>query len=40
MVRIHVNTPEVSFDVFVPRRFAVMRAIEIAEETDGDVSVG
>ena len=39
MVRIHVSTPEVSFDVFVPRRLAVMRAIEIAEETDGAVSI-
>lgn len=39
MVSIHVNTPEVSFDVLVPRRLAVMRAIEIAGETDGTVSI-
>lgn len=40
MVSIHVNTPEVSFDVIVPRKVAVLRAIELAEETDGTVSVG
>ena len=39
MVSIHVNTPEVSFDVIVPKRLAVLRAIEIAEETKGTVSV-
>ena len=39
MVSIHVNTPEVSFDVIVPKRLAVLRAIEIAEETNGTVSV-
>lgn len=39
MVSIHVSTPEVSFDVIVPKRLAVLRAIEIAEETDGTVSV-
>ena len=38
MVSIHVNTPEVSFDVIVPKRLAVLRAIEIAEETYGTVS--
>ena len=39
MVSIHVTTPEVSFDVIVPKRLAVLRAIEIAEETNGTVSV-
>ena len=39
MVSIHVSTPEVSFDVIVPKRLAVLRAIEIAEETDGTVSI-
>ena len=39
MVSIHVTTPEVSFDVLVPRRLAVLRLIEIAEETNGTVSV-
>lgn len=39
MVSIHVSTPEVSFDVIVPKRLAVLRAIEIAEETNGTVSV-
>lgn len=39
MVSIHVSTPEVSFDVLVPRRLAVMRMIEIADETNGTVSV-
>ena len=39
MVSIHVTTPEVSFDVLVPRKLAVLRAIEIAEETYGTVSV-
>ena len=39
MVSIHVTTPEVSFDVLVPRRLAVLRSIEIAEETNGTVSV-
>lgn len=38
MVSIHVSTPEVSFDVIVPKRLAVLRAIEIAEETYGTVS--
>ena len=39
MVSIHVSTPEVSFDLIVPKRLAVLRAIEIAEETNGTVSV-
>ena len=39
MISIHVSTPEVSFDVIVPKRLAVLRAIEIAEETKGTVSV-
>ena len=39
MISIHVSTPEVSFDVIVPKRLAVLRAIEIAEETNGTVSV-
>ena len=39
MVSIHVSTPEVSFDVIRPKRLAVLRAIEIAEETNGTVSV-
>lgn len=39
MVSIHVTTPEISFDVIVPKRLAVLRAIEIAEETNGTVSV-
>ena len=39
MVSIHVSTPEVSFDVIVPKRLAFLRAIEIAEETKGTVSV-
>ena len=39
MVSIHVNTPEISFDVLVPRKLAVLRAIEIAEETNGTISV-
>ena len=39
MVSIHVTTPDVSFDVLVPRRLAVLRAVELAEETDGTVSV-
>lgn len=39
MVSIHVNTPEVSFDVLVPRKIAVLRAMEIAEETYGTVSI-
>ena len=39
MVSIHVSTPEVSFDVIVPKRLVVLRAIEIAEETNGTVSV-
>ena len=39
MVSIHVSTPEVSFDVIVPKRLAVLRAIEIAEATKGTVSV-
>ena len=39
MVSIHVTTPEVSFDVIVPKQLAVLRAIEIAEETYGTVSV-
>ena len=39
MVNIHVSTPEVSFDIIVPKRLAVLRAIEIAEETNGTVSV-
>ena len=39
MVSIHVTTPEVSFDVLVPRRLAVLRAIELGGETGGDVSV-
>ena len=39
MVSIHVSTPEVSFDVLVPRRLAVLRSIELAEETNGTVSV-
>lgn len=39
MASIHVSTPEVSFDVLVPRRLAILRAIEIAEETGGDVSL-
>ena len=39
MVSIHVSTPEVSFDVIVPKRLTVLRAIEIAEETNGTVSV-
>ena len=39
MVSIHVSTPEVSFDVIVPKRLAVLRAIEIAEETNGTISV-
>lgn len=39
MVSIHVSTPEVSFDIIVPKRLAVLRAIEIAEETNGTVSV-
>ena len=39
MVSIHVTTPEVSFDVIVPKRLAVLRAIEIADETNGTVSV-
>ena len=39
MVSIHVSTPEVSFDVIVPKRLAVLRAIEIAEETKGTISV-
>ena len=39
MVSIHVSTPEVSFDVIVPKRLAVLRSIEIAEETNGTVSV-
>lgn len=38
MVSIHVSTPEVSFDVIVPKRLAVLRAIELAEETYGTVS--
>lgn len=38
MVSIHVNTPEVSFDVLVPKKIAVLRAIELAEETYGTVS--
>ena len=39
MVSIHVSTPEVSFDVIVPKRLAVLRAIEIAEETKGTISI-
>ena len=39
MIRIHVSTPEVSFDVDVPRGRAMLRAIELADETDGDVTV-
>ena len=39
MVSIHVSTPEVSFDVIVPKRLAVLRAIEIAEETLGTISI-
>lgn len=39
MVSIHVTTPEVSFDVIVPKRLAVLRAIEIADETYGTVSI-
>ena len=39
MVSIHVSTPEVSFDVLVPRKIAVLRAIEIAEETLGTISI-
>ena len=39
MVSIHVSTPEVSFDVIVPQRLAVLRAIEIAEVSNGTVSV-
>lgn len=39
MISIHVNTPEVSFDVLVPRKIAVLRAMEIAEETYGTVSI-
>ena len=39
MVSIHVSTPEVSVDIIVPKRLAVLRAIEIAEETKGTVSV-
>lgn len=39
MISIHVSTPEVSFDVLVPRKIAVLRAIEIAEETYGTVSI-
>ena len=39
MVSIHVTTPEVSFDVIVPKRLAVLRAIEIAEETRGTISI-
>lgn len=39
MVSIHVSTPEVSFDVIVPKRLAVLRAIEIAEETRGTISI-
>ena len=39
MVSIHVITTEVSFDVLVPRKLAVLRAIELAEETNGTVSV-
>ena len=39
MISIHVNTPEVSFDVLVPRKLAVLRAIEIAEETLGTISI-
>ena len=39
MVSIHVTTPEVSFDVIVPKRLAVLRAIEIAEETLGTISI-
>ena len=39
MVSIHVSTPEVSFDVLVPKRLAVFRAIELAEETNGTISV-
>ena len=38
MVSIHVTTPEISFDVIVPKRLAVLRAIEIADETYGTVS--
>ena len=38
MVSIHVTTPDISFDVLVPRRLAVLRAIELAEETYGTVS--
>ena len=39
MVSIHVSTPEVSFDIIVPKRLAVLRAIEIAEETRGTISI-
>lgn len=39
MVSIHVSTPDISFDVLVPRRFAVLRALELAEETNGTVSI-
>ena len=39
MVSIHVTTPEISFDVLVPRKIAVLRAIEIADETYGTVSI-
>lgn len=39
MVSIHVTTPEISFDVIVPKRLAVLRAIEIADETYGTVSI-
>ena len=39
MVSIHVSTPEVSFDGIGPERLAVLRALEIAEETKGTVSV-